>query len=411
MVPLRPSGLITTASGFCGTAPGAAERGHETARASRPQGSQLRRSRRRNRQAPGVKPAPQSQLSSRSRSSPIRATSTRAAWRGTSSTVLSDRARRARAIVGSTSPTGVAKVDADGHGGFRHRHARFARRQRQVRSRTGRSARPWSRGSRRRRSRSIAPKRRQVDQRPSGQVGEFRRPRQRDRHQRKAPVFPARDYRSIRIYEPLTDGLAALSAGQARARSSCSAARRRTRSTASATTADIHLVAIPWSTALEQSIRAGARRRRRPSESRPGERHGRDRRPNRWRSSRSTRRPARRAPTRSAAWRAPSSTSYDAFLGDDRDAHWRDVNLAADPSSPNAAWPRLAAAQGWLDEHKTSADASLDAFRASAKGGRRQRRPESRGFRSALRRPDALAQPDAIEEDAPCPFIGNSSPA
>ena len=27
--------------------------------------------------------------------------------------------------------------------------------------------------------------------------------------------------------------------------------------------------------------------------------------------------------------------SYDAFLGDDRDAHWRDVNLAADPSLPN----------------------------------------------------------------------------
>ena len=31
------------------------------------------------------------------------------------------------------------------------------------------------------------------------------------------------------------------------------------------------------------------------------------------------------------------------------------------------AWQRLAAAQGWLDEHKTSADDSLDAFRASAK--------------------------------------------
>ncbi len=59
--------------------------------------------------------------------------------------------------------------------------------------------------------------------------------------------------------------------------------------------------------------------------------------------------------------------SYDAFLSADRDGHWRDVNLAADPSVPNAAWQRLAAAQGWLDEHKTSADASLDAFRASAK--------------------------------------------
>ena len=59
--------------------------------------------------------------------------------------------------------------------------------------------------------------------------------------------------------------------------------------------------------------------------------------------------------------------SYDAFLSGERDAHWRDVNLAADASVPDAAWQRLPAAQGWLDEHKTSVDASLDAFRVSAK--------------------------------------------
>lgn len=59
--------------------------------------------------------------------------------------------------------------------------------------------------------------------------------------------------------------------------------------------------------------------------------------------------------------------SYDAFLSADRDGHWRDVNLAADASVPNAAWERFAAAQGWLDERKTPTDASLDAFRASAK--------------------------------------------
>jgi TRAP-type uncharacterized transport system substrate-binding protein len=59
--------------------------------------------------------------------------------------------------------------------------------------------------------------------------------------------------------------------------------------------------------------------------------------------------------------------SYDAFLSDNRDPHWRDVNLAADAPLPNADWPRIAAAQGWLDQRKTSADASLDAFRASAK--------------------------------------------
>jgi hypothetical protein len=57
---------------------------------------------------------------------------------------------------------------------------------------------------------------------------------------------------------------------------------------------------------------------------------------------------------------------YDAFLNDDRDARWRDVNLAASGSWPNAPWPRLAAVQSWLDAKQTSADASLDAFRASA---------------------------------------------
>jgi hypothetical protein len=59
--------------------------------------------------------------------------------------------------------------------------------------------------------------------------------------------------------------------------------------------------------------------------------------------------------------------NYDAFLSDDRDAHWRDVNLAADASWPGEPWPRLAAAQDWLDAKKTSADASLALFRASAK--------------------------------------------
>jgi uncharacterized protein len=59
--------------------------------------------------------------------------------------------------------------------------------------------------------------------------------------------------------------------------------------------------------------------------------------------------------------------NYDAFLGDDHDPHWREVNLAADASWPFEPWPRLAAAQSWLDAKKASADASLDAFRASAK--------------------------------------------
>ncbi len=33
--------------------------------------------------------------------------------------------------------------------------------------------------------------------------------------------------------------------------------------------------------------------------------------------------------------------NYDGFLSDERDLHWRDVNLAADASSPTAPWPRL----------------------------------------------------------------------
>jgi len=58
---------------------------------------------------------------------------------------------------------------------------------------------------------------------------------------------------------------------------------------------------------------------------------------------------------------------YDGFLGDDRDIHWREVNLAADATWPGEPWPRLAAAQSWLDAKKATADTSLDAFRASAK--------------------------------------------
>jgi len=59
--------------------------------------------------------------------------------------------------------------------------------------------------------------------------------------------------------------------------------------------------------------------------------------------------------------------SYDALLTGERDPHWRDVNLAAEASLPNAAWPRLGAAQAWVDDKKGASDASLDAFRQSAK--------------------------------------------
>jgi hypothetical protein len=50
-----------------------------------------------------------------------------------------------------------------------------------------------------------------------------------------------------------------------------------------------------------------------------------------------------------------------------RDSRWRDVKLAADASWPTEPWPRLAAAQSWLDAKKPSGDGSLETFRASAK--------------------------------------------
>ena len=40
---------------------------------------------------------------------------------------------------------------------------------------------------------------------------------------------------------------------------------------------------------------------------------------------------------------------------------------AADASWPTQSWPRLGAAQSWLDAKKPSADGSLETFKASAK--------------------------------------------
>jgi TRAP-type uncharacterized transport system substrate-binding protein len=59
--------------------------------------------------------------------------------------------------------------------------------------------------------------------------------------------------------------------------------------------------------------------------------------------------------------------NYQSTLTAAHDEHWRDVNLAAGVTVANADWPRLPAAQGWIDEHKTSANDSLEAFRAAAK--------------------------------------------
>lgn len=55
-------------------------------------------------------------------------------------------------------------------------------------------------------------------------------------------------------------------------------------------------------------------------------------------------------------------TGFDKLLSPDNDATWRDINLAA--STP---WPRLRAAQAWIDLNASAPNASLEAFRAVAK--------------------------------------------
>jgi hypothetical protein len=44
------------------------------------------------------------------------------------------------------------------------------------------------------------------------------------------------------------------------------------------------------------------------------------------------------------------------------DPSWRDVNIAA-----TLDWPRLAAAQQWIDQHHGAADAAFDKFRSLAR--------------------------------------------
>jgi TRAP-type uncharacterized transport system substrate-binding protein len=167
------------------------------------------------------------------------------------------------------------------------------------------------------------------------------------------------------LYEPLTDSLEALSSGKRGAVVVLGGKDARALSDFGGD-GGYHLVAIPWSAGLE-SIYAPARV---ASADRPNLVAAND-------SVETVGEPlaliALDAATGSqradAAGRVARAffENYDSFLSDDRAAQWRDVNLAADPSVPNVTWPRLQGAQGWIDEHKTTADASLDAFRASAK--------------------------------------------
>jgi len=166
-------------------------------------------------------------------------------------------------------------------------------------------------------------------------------------------------------YEPLTDGLTALADGkrdavvvlggkEAHALDEVGDGRR------------FHIVALPWSAALEQ-VYAPAR-------------VSASDRPNLVSANDSVETVAE--PMALIALDAPAGSpradalgqvaraffdKYESILTAAHDEHWRDVNLAAGAAVGNADWPRLAAAQGWIDEHKPSASASLEAFRATAK--------------------------------------------
>ena len=167
------------------------------------------------------------------------------------------------------------------------------------------------------------------------------------------------------IYEPLTDALAALTAGKRDAVVVLGGQEAHALD-GFGDDGRFHLVAIPWSPQLEQ-VYAPAR-------------VAASDRPNLVAANNLVDTVAEPmalvaldapagSPARGSAGRVARAffDNYDSILADGRDQHWRDVNLAAGPAVGNADWPRLAAAQGWIDDHKTSDDASLDAFRASAK--------------------------------------------
>jgi hypothetical protein len=54
---------------------------------------------------------------------------------------------------------------------------------------------------------------------------------------------------------------------------------------------------------------------------------------------------------------------FDRLLVPDKDSAWRDVSLAAE-----APWPRLRAAQEWIDATRPASDAALQSFRDAARG-------------------------------------------
>jgi uncharacterized protein len=167
------------------------------------------------------------------------------------------------------------------------------------------------------------------------------------------------------VYEPLTEGLQALAAGKRGAIVVIGAKDSHALDDFGADQ-KFHLVPIPWTAALEQVYTPT----RVVSSERPNLIAAND-------TVETISEPmalvaieaAANSPRAEALGRVAQVflTNYDGFLADGRDSHWRDVNLAADASLLSTSWPRLAAVQTWLDGRKLSTDASLDAFRASAK--------------------------------------------
>ncbi len=166
-------------------------------------------------------------------------------------------------------------------------------------------------------------------------------------------------------YEPLTEGLEQLAAGKRGAIVVLGAKEARALDDFG-TDGRFHVVPIPWSNVLDQ-VYAPAR-------------VAANERPNLVPANNTVETVAEPmaliavdaapgSPRAEAIGRVAQTfvTNYDAFLTDNRNPHWRDVNLAAEASLLDNAWPRIAAVQGWLDERKTTADASLDTFRATAK--------------------------------------------
>jgi TRAP-type uncharacterized transport system substrate-binding protein len=177
------------------------------------------------------------------------------------------------------------------------------------------------------------------------------------------------------VYEPLADALSALGAGK-RDAVVVLGGKEAHALDGFGDDGRFHVVAIPWSAPLEQTYTPA--------------RVAASDRPNLVPANDSVETVA--APMALVAIDAPAGSpraetlgrvaraffdNYQSTLNAGRDAHWRDVNLAAAAAVANADWPRLAAAQGWIDEHKTADNASLDAFRASAKAAQADGGPKA----------------------------------